>query len=348
MAGLPLDSQGMWEAAAGQPDQVAEAAATCTIENRGSLPEHDDIEHVVVLGMGSSGIAGDILLACAAPFMAVPAVVVKSYTLPAFVNENSLVIAVSHSGDTEETLEAASEAEVAGAKVCVVSGPGALRELALSSGAPYVAALEGAPQPRAAIGATSIPPLLILEAVGLFPGARQWIDFAIDQLRRRRDQLIADDNPADQLARRIGGTIPLIHSSASLGYAAVTRWRGEINENAKAPAIGNVQPELCHNEIVGWGQHGDITRQLITLVQLRHDHEHPQVERRFELVTEIMREVMAGIETVHAEGEGELAQLFDLMLFGTFTALHMAGHAGVDPGPIPILEQLKEQLAVAQ
>jgi glucose/mannose-6-phosphate isomerase len=166
-------------------------------------------------------------------------------------------------------------------------------------------------------------------------------------MSRRRDQLIGAKSPAQEVARRIGGTIPLLHSSGSLGAAAVMRWKGEINENAKCPAMGAVQPELCHNEIVGWGQHGDITRQLITLVQLRHDHEHPQVERRFGLVEEIMREVMAGIETVHAEGEGELAQLFDLMIFGTFVSLHMAGHQGIDPGPIPILDQLKNQLAVS-
>jgi glucose/mannose-6-phosphate isomerase len=344
---LQLDSEGMWDAAAGLPEQVAEASSSCDIRNADALPAHDDIENVVVLGMGGSGIAGDILLAAAAPFMPVPAVIVKSYTLPAFVNDNSLVIAVSYSGNTEETVEAASEAVVAGAQLVVVSGDGELRRIAEGAGAPYVEVIEGAPKPRAGIGAIAIPPLLVLESVGLFPGAAQWIDAAVQQLRRRRDQLIRDTNPAEELARRIGGTIPLMHSSASLGHAAVTRWKGEINENAKCLAIGSVQPELCHNEIVGWGQHGDITRQLITLVQLRHDHEHPQVERRFALVEEIMREVMAGIESVQAEGEGELAQLFDLIIYGTFVSLHMADRAGIDPGPIPILDALKAQLSVA-
>ncbi len=341
-----LDTAGIWDAAAGLPEQVA-AAAACKIENVDGLPAHDNVENVVLLGMGGSGIAGDILLASAAPFMAVPAVVVKSYTLPAFVNENSLVIAVSYSGNTEETIEAASEAVMAGAQLVVVSGPGQLRGMADSWGAPHVEVLEGIPVPRANIGAVAIPPLLVLEAVGLFPGARGWIDSAVAQLRRRRDQLIVDNGPAEQLARRIGGTIPLVHSSAALGTAAVTRWKGQINENAKAPAMSGVQPELCHNEIVGWGQHGDITRQLITLVQLRHDHEHPQVARRFDLVTEIMREVMAGIETVEAEGEGELAQLFDLILFGDFVSFHMAALSGIDPGPVPILDELKAQLATA-
>lgn len=342
---LALDSQGMWDVTAGLPEQVAEAASSFQILGAEGLPPHDEIENVVVLGMGGSGIAGDVLLAAAGPFMAVPAVVVKSYTLPAFITENSLVIAVSYSGNTEETIEAASEAVTTGAKVCVVSGHGQLHDLAAEWNAPYVPVLECSPQPRGGIGALSVPPLMIMEAVGLFPGARGWIDAAVTQLKRRRDQLIASNSPAEQLAKRIGGTFPLVHSSSSLGAAAVTRWKGQINENAKAPAMGAINPELCHNEVVGWGQHGDITRQLITLVQLRHDHEHPQVARRFDLVTEIVREVMAGIEVVEAEGEGELAQLFDLILYGDFVSLHMAGNAGIDPGPVPILVELKEQLA---
>lgn len=343
--GLTLDSQGMWDVTAGLPEQVADAAKQCHIENPDALPPHDEIENVVILGMGGSGIAGDIVIACAAPYMAVPAVVVKSYTLPAFVTENSLVIAVSYSGNTEEVVESASEAVVAGAHVCVVSGPGQLKSLADEWNAAFIPVLECSPQPRGGIGAIAVPTLLALESVGLFPGARGWIDAAVDQLKRRRDQLIVDNSPAEQLAKRIGGTMPLFHSSGSLGNAAVTRWKGQVNENAKAPALGGIHPELCHNEVVGWGQHGDITRQLITLVQLRHDQEHPQVMRRFDLVTEIMREVVAGVEVVEAEGEGELAQLMDLILFGDFTSLHMAAHAGIDPGPVPILEQLKKQLA---
>ncbi|MDP1794518.1 MAG: SIS domain-containing protein, partial [Acidimicrobiales bacterium] len=177
--GLALDSQDMWDVTAGLPEQVADAAANCHIENPDALPPHDEIENVVILGMGGSGIAGDILLASAAPFMAVPAVVVKSYTLPAFVTENSVVIAVSYSGDTEETIEAASEAQVAGAHLCVVSGPGQLRSLAQEWGSAYIPVLECSPQPRGAIGAISIPPLLALESVGLFPGARGWIEAAV-------------------------------------------------------------------------------------------------------------------------------------------------------------------------
>jgi len=341
-----LDTMGMWDATASLPEQVQEAVEAC--EKTAGLPDHDAIENVVVLGMGGSGIAGDILLASAAPFMAVPVVVVKSYTVPAFVNENSLVFAVSFSGNTEETLESASEAMAAGGRLVVVGGEGELAAMAEEWGITRIGVSPSIPMPRAAVGALAVPPLLVLEQVGLFPGARDWIDLAVTQLKRRRDRLVADNSAAEQLARRLAGTFPLMHSSGALGTAAINRWKGQIHENAKSPAFGSIQPELCHNEIVGWGQHGDITRQLVSLVQLRHDHEHPQVSRRFELVAELIREVMANVEEVRAEGDGELAQLLDLILFGDFVSLHLAGIAGIDPGPVAVITELKALLTPSQ
>jgi len=201
------------------------------------------------------------------------------------------------------------------------------------------------PEARTALGAMAIPPLVLLESIGLFPGAQQWIDLAVDQLSRRRDELGRSGNLAESTARRIGRTIPLVHSSQDLGAAAALRWKCQINETAKSPAFWNVHPELCHNEVAGWGQNGDATRQIITLVNLRHDAEHPQVSRRFDLVTEALREVMADVVEVRASGEGDLAQLLDLALVGDVVALHLADREGIDPGPVPAIDEIKHQLA---
>jgi glucose/mannose-6-phosphate isomerase len=259
-----LDTQDIWEATASLPEQVVDAvAASADLEG---LPRREGIENVVVLGMGGSGIAGDILLAAAGPFMAVPVVVVKSYTLPAFVNDGSLVFAMSFSGNTEETIEAVSEAAIQGARIVAVTSGGELAKLAASWGAPTVPVPDTIPQPRAALGAMAIPPLAVLEQVGLFPGAGEWIARAVDQLRRRRDALVKDGSEAEEMARRIGRTLPLFHSSGAVGVAAAQRWKTQVNENAKAPAFWAVQPELCHNEVAGWGQHGDVTRQVLSLV----------------------------------------------------------------------------------
>jgi glucose/mannose-6-phosphate isomerase len=337
-----LDSQGMAAATASLPEQVFDAA----VRARGldGLPRQERVENIVVLGMGGSGIAGDVLVAAAGMFLPVPVVVVKGYESPNFVGEGTLVFAISFSGDTEETVEAASEAAVAGARVVSVTRGGELGRLAASWGAPVVTIPDDIPQPRAGLGALAIPPLVVLEEIGLFPLASRWIDAAVEQLTRRRDALVDDGEPAIGLARRIGRTVPLVHGGGSIGATAAARWRTQVNENANAPAFSSMVPELCHNEIQGWGQHGDITRQLFTAVHLRHEFEHPQVVRRFDVLRELLEEVVADVVEVRAEGEGQLAQLLDLILVGDVMSLHLAAAEGLDPGPVPALERMKAAL----
>jgi glucose/mannose-6-phosphate isomerase len=342
---MPVDSLGMLDAAAALPEQVADVLA----ESWGfdNLPDHDDVEHVVVIGMGGSGIAGEVLAAAAGPYLPVPVLVFKSYHIPAFVGEGSLVFAISFSGDTEETVEAVTEAALQGASVVAITAGGQLGDLAESWGAPIVRVPTSIPQPRAAIGALAVPPMLLLEEIGLFPGARHWVEAALDQLRVRRDLLVKPGSEAEDLARRIGRTMPLIHGGGGLGAVAAHRWKTQVNENAKSPAFWNAQPEICHNEIAGWGQHGDLTRQAMTLVNLRHDFEHPQVMHRFGVTRDLLDEVVADICDVRAEGDGELAQLLDLVMMGDFTSTHLALQQSVDPGPVPVIDQIKTAMATS-
>jgi glucose/mannose-6-phosphate isomerase len=333
----------MWEMTAGLPEQAAAAAATTADVQLGQI-ESRPITNVVALGMGGSGISGDVLAAFAAPAMAVPVTVVKSYDLPGFVGPDSLVFAVSCSGNTEETVAAATAAMEAGAAVVAVTGGGQLARLAEDAGAPVVHVPGDIPQPRAALGAMAVPPLLVLERLGLLAGAGAAVGRAIDQLSRRRDRLTGARSPAEEVARRIGRTSPLIHGSPGLTGVAAQRWKTQVNENAKCPAFYSAQPELCHNEIAGWGVNGDVTRQTLTLVTLRHDDEDSRIARRFALVEDLVLEIVADIVEVRAEGDGVLAQFFDLVITGDFVSLHMAGQQGVDPGPVPVLTEIKEAL----
>jgi glucose/mannose-6-phosphate isomerase len=336
------DSDGMWEVTAALPEQVEHAAATARALE--GLPSGEGVTNIVALGMGGSGIGADVLLAIAAPQAQVPVVVIKDYDLPAFVGPDSLVFASSFSGDTEETLAAATAAAHRGARLIAVTSGGKLAALAHEWDAPVVPLAAGIPHPRAAIGALAVPPIVLLERLGLLDTGDA-VTNAVRQLKTRRDKLVGGSGDAAGIARRIGRTIPLFHGGGPLGAAAAARWKCQVNENPKSPAFWAVQPELCHNEVTGWGQHGDATRQLITLVTLRHDFEHPQVGRRFALVVELMREVVAGVVEVRAGGDGPLAQLFDLVLLGDFVALELAAREGIDPGPIPILTELKDALA---
>src|SRR5918994_197482 len=277
------------------------------------------LDNVLVLGMGGSGMAGDVLAAIAAPFVSVPMLVAKGYAPPSFVGPGTLCFAVSYSGNTEETVETAQAAAAAGARMVVVSGGGRLGKLAPSWQAPHVG-LPDVVMPRAGLGALAVPLLSMVERVGLFPGASALVDAAVTQLRARRDALVAGDS-AQRIARSIGRTVPLVFGAGPLGAVAAQRWKAQVNENAKAPAFAATIPEL------------------------RHDEEHPQELRRFELVRDIMAEVVHDVIEVRAVGEGPLAQLFDLTLIGDFVSLHMAAQEGLDPGPIPVLDDIKRALA---
>ncbi|HEX8803194.1 MAG TPA: SIS domain-containing protein [Acidimicrobiales bacterium] len=337
-----VDSLDMHGATAALPEQVTAAAAVAAgVEG---LPEHDEIDSVVVLGMGGSGIAGDVVAAVGQPFVPVPVVVSKGYAAPGFVGPGTLCFAVSFSGDTEETVEAAEAAEAAGAHMVVVSGGGRLADMAARWQAPHVPVPDDIPAPRAGLGALTVPMVMLLERVGLFPGASAWVEAAATQLAIRRDAVFAGDSAAE-IARTIGRTIPLVVGAGPVGAVAAQRWKTQVNENAKAPAFAAALPELCHNEVVGWGQHGDMTRQVFTLVELRHDEEHPQEVRRFELVRDLLAEVVHDVVEIQAVGEGALAQVFDLVLLGDFVSLHMAAQEGIDPGPVPVLDELKAALA---
>jgi len=343
MSAEPVDSLGMFAAAAAFPEQIEEAVATAhQVEG---LPEGTQIDSVLVLGMGGSGVSGDLLATVAGPFMPVPVVVVKGYEPPSYVNDHTLVFAMSFSGNTEETLDAVTTAANAGGRVVAVTRGGALAERCRSWGAPIIGIADDIPQPRAGLGALAAPMMIVLERLGLYHGAEGWLRFAVDQLKARRDKLVLDGNPAERLADDLARRVPIIYGGGGLGAVAAMRWKTEFNENSRSPAFANTIPELCHNEIAGWGQNGDLTRQVFALINLRHDFEHPQVMRRFEVMDPWLDEVVGEIFEVRAEGEGSLAQVLDLCMMGTFTSLHLAAREGIDPGPVPVLDQLKAALA---
>jgi len=343
--GTHADSLGMWDATAGLPEQIADAIARAERTELDRCLRGDEIANVVVCGMGGSGVAGDVLAALAYPRLAVPVSVVKGYRLPAHVGRHTVVFAVSCSGDTEETIEAAADARRRGACVVTVAGPGALAAAAGDDRGPLVAVPVDIPQPRAALGALAVPPLVVLDRLGLLEGMRDLIRSAADDLASSRDLLVQPDSVAAQLARAIGNTIPLVHGAPGPTGVAAVRWKTQINENAKTPAFHSLQPELCHNEVAGWGQRREVTQKSLALVALRYGAEHPKVARRFSLVEKLVADVVSNVIDVRSDATSDVSALFDLALLGDFVSLHLAERVGVDPGPVAVLADLKTRLA---
>ena len=340
---MTLDALGLWSVAASLDEQIRRAVRSAQSTPLRGLDDRR-YANIVVAGMGGSGIGGAVTAMLNERAGRLPLVTLHDHDLPAWVGADSLVIAVSFSGNTAETLDAVSTAHERGAGVAVATAGGKLAALAAKWGAPCVPLAAAIPMPRAAIAEVSAAAAILLERVGLLDNAAAQFLAAADHLHTRLPVLAAERGPAAKVARRIGRTIPLVYGAGRLGAAAAYRFKCQVNENAKAPAFAHTAPELNHNELAGWGQHGDVTRQIITAVHLRHSFEPPRVSASFEVVREVQHEVVADVVEVRAEGDAPLVQLFDLVAFGDYVSLFMAAHESLDPGPVPTLDDLKHRL----
>ena len=212
------------------------------------------VDGVVVCGMGGSAIGGDVVRAAIVDRLTVPFEVVRGYELPAWVSPLTLVVCVSHSGNTEETLSCVGGALARESRLVAVASGGELAALARERPIPLIA-VPGGLQPRAALGYLVAALAALLERAGLVDGFGAQVAEASELARRLAAELAPEvpeaDNVAKQLARRLYGRVALIYGAA-LAAPAARRWKAQINENANAAAFFAELPELNHNEFSGW------------------------------------------------------------------------------------------------
>jgi glucose/mannose-6-phosphate isomerase len=335
----PLDTLGMWEATAALPEQLSGARQAAHGAFAGLAA--GGVRNVAAFGLGTGGTACAAVAALTAPDLTVPFWTGRGSALPAFVDTSTLVFVVATSGDTEETLTAAEKAIERGARVVAIGGEpgGALARLADGAGLPWCPVAPGGPVARAALGATTVSLLVALARAGLRPDSTDMIEAAATVLARRRDALLAPGGVPSALARRLGRTFPLVYGSAGSAAVAAHWWKAQVNLNAKSPAFAAALPDVTHDELAGWGQSGDVTRQTMSLVFLRHDGEAPRAAGQFDAVRAATDEVMADIFEVRAEGDDGLVRFLDLTLVGSLVSLHVAADVGVDPGPVPTIDE---------
>jgi glucose/mannose-6-phosphate isomerase len=331
------DSLGLRAAALATPETAAAAAALVGDAGvAGRLPARNRIEALLLLGAGEGATSARVVSAVAEPLLPVPLVRSSDFGAPGFASETTLVLALSWDEEHDEIIEACTGGLAPRAPLVVIGGAGVLAEAAAARGGAVVPLPPGIPVARAAVAPLVTATVTLLEAAGLFPGAGPWVDEAVAQLTRRRDEVAGATEPfgaLGRLARRIAGTMPLVQGAGPIGAAASAALAARVRLDAKAPAWWSSVPALAHDEIAGWGQHGDVTRQVISAVQLRHDHEHPALDARFAALNDLQGEVLAGIHELRAAGDGALAQALDLVLQGDLLALALAAAAGLDPGP---------------
>jgi glucose/mannose-6-phosphate isomerase len=323
---------------AGLPDQLRWAASL-------HPPRPAPAEEALVLGMGGSGMAGSIA-AVVAESCGRRVAVHRSFGLPSWAAAvRPLVIAVSHSGDTEETLSGVEEARRAGLSVAAVTTGGRLASRAVEEGLPLVTTPPLA-QPRAAVGYLAGGALRLLEAAGVVPSQVEGLGEAAEVVARLVDEgrgpavaLAAD------LAEALEHRVAVVYGAEGPAAVAAYRWKTQINENAKAAAYCSVLPELDHNEIEAWGADPRLAQDRIGLVWL-HD---PGGDERLSLRTQVSQSLLEGrvglAGEVHAQGKGVLARLFSLIVVGDLVAVALAERAGVDPMAVPVITALKGRLS---
>lgn len=378
--------------ASGDPGDMLRAVATSGAQVRAAVLRTGETDlssvvadgrprSIIAAGMGGSGIAGDVLAAVTGATCPVPVLAHRGYRLPGWVGSLDLVVAVSCSGSTEETLSVADEALRRGARLVTVGIPGtplAQRSAAAGHGGLHIPVDGGGRMPRANFWALSVPLLLLADALGLVTCPTGMLAAVADDLDRLSAECAPSSdtyaNPAKRLALELAGTLPQIWGTSDLTAVMATRFAGQLAENAKQPSVSGVLPEAHHNQVVSLaGRYGrgrlvgsagrdgagrdsgaDLFRDRVEdepgfpslrLMLLRDTEELPQVARRREATVALARDYDVGLTELAATGRHPVARLASLVQPIDFATVYLALLQGIDPTPIDPITALKEQIA---
>jgi len=315
------------------------------------LPDWKNIKQVVIAGMGGSAIGADLLTSYGTSLLPIPVTVHRDYGLPLFARgSETLVICSSHSGNTEETLDAFESALKAECRIIVVSTGGELAKRAEGNNVP-VWTFDHAGQPRAAVGFSFGLLLAMFQRLGLIPDQTKEMEEALAAMNRIQQHLRADvltaKNPAKRYAGQLMGRWVTI-MGAGLLTAVARRWKCQLNEIAKAGANFEFLPEADHNTLAGTMNPQETLNAHTMTLFLRAPSDHPRNRLRSDLTRKAF--MLEGLNTDHVDGRGNtpLAHMWTLILFGDYMAYYLAMGYGVDPTPIKALVDFKEAMAEAK
>lgn len=306
------------------------------------------VANITLVGMGGSAIGGDLARGMLADRLQIPFGVCRNYHTPEYVGKNSLVIASSYSGNTEETLFATHDALARGAHVVALTTGGALGALAKEKSLAHVV-LEGGLQPRAALPLSLTPLLCFMEKAGFCEGVVSLIKDTAAYLKEQR-RLFSRETPeknnlAKQIARSLDGALPLIYAGPDLIESVAVRWRGQLAENGKSLAYSSIFPEMNHNELVGWPETVKKHAGRFCAILLYDEQDHPRVTMRLDYFAERLQELGVALHQTHSSGPSRLARQLSLVQLGDFVSYYLSVLNQVDPTPVEPIEKLKSYLA---
>jgi glucose/mannose-6-phosphate isomerase len=341
-----IDQNGMYDLIYRFPSQFEDAL---NITEAVKLPDwnKNQIKNIAVAGLGGSAIGGDLVRSYLAEKLNVPFFICRNYTLPNFVDESTLVFISSYSGNTEETLSAYDDAQRRKAKILSLSSGGTVKEKTLQDKITWVNVPKGF-QPRAALGYSFAPILILLERLGFVQGEKDQIrktkEFLSSNRSKYRMELPVEENFAKTMALELHKKLPIIYAATDHFDAVSTRWKGQICENAKMLAFNNVFPEFNHNELVGWKILSAYRDDLIVAI-LKDKEDHLRIKTRMEIVKGIIEKHGVKVLEVVSCGDTLLSRMFSLIQLGDFVSFYLAFLNKEDPTPVRVIDFLKNELA---
>ena len=297
-----------------------------------------DINKVYVAGLGGSGIGGDFVREFIRDEARIPYLGGKGYTIPQFIDEKTLAIVSSYSGNTEETVSQYDFLMRTGAKILVISSGGKLIEMAKDNNQDHINIPNNWPSPRACLGYSVVLQLGVLQKMGIISDqSLSQIKTAIRLLNSEEDEI---KSMAKDIADVLHGKLPIIYTTEK-NEAVGVRWRQQINENSKLLCWHHVVPEMNHNELVGWRDKNE----NLVVVYLRNDDDHVRSAKRIEINQEIIEPKCHQIIDVYSKGKTLIEKSLYLVHLGDWVSWYLAQLRGVDAIEVNVIDYLKSELA---
>jgi len=341
-----LDHSQMFQKIQSFPDHLAEG---WSLADSARMPDASRYQNIVFSGMGGSAIAGDIISALTCSTITVPMIINRNYTIPDWVDGNTLFFASSYSGNTEETVSALADAGKKGASIICMSAGGTVGRIAEDKGYPLIFLPPGFP-PRAALGYSLGALLRLFSGTGLLSLDERRFNEGVNAIRSKGKEWQhpeAAENTTIQIARAIHGRIPVIYVSADRLMPVGLRWKTQINENAKQHAFLCPYPEMNHNEIMGWetNAHTKSMNQSMVVLVLTDKEDHSQIQKRMIITNRIIKDQNVTVREIPAVGDDMVEKIAGLIHMGDWISFYLGILNDVDPTEIRSILYLKEALS---
>lgn len=300
------------------------------------------INKIIISGLGGSAISGDLLKNFLKDELTVPVQINRNYFLPSFADENTLLIASSYSGNTEETISSFNDGIKKKCKIICLSTGGKLEKLAADNSIPFIRLQKGF-QPRYALGLSFFSLLKVFEKLQLVPSQEKIINRIISLWKEKASEYSTEENNAITVAQQLIGFVPIIYSASDYTNAIGYRFKSQLNENSKLHAFHHEFPEMNHNEIIGWESHQQ--KQLHTkVIYLLDETYHSQIKKRFQIVSEFIKKSDVEIISLESKENDFKVRIMDLIFLVDWISFYVGVIRGFDPSEIEYINLLKDRL----